>query len=597
MVAAVEAAAAWAAASGVDKSWQAHQAAAAAGMDKAAYQAAAARAATHQFLDCLPERRVVWRLLFKGSLDAQPLRQQQQQRRRHEGAGTSAAAATAGAGAISSSTSSTILFHNPTIDTPASTAAGLGALVSFYAATAFSVRQQQPLAVDLTGQPAAAAASVVVAPPFNYLSLLVLEQSKALVRRQLLKRLEQRGAAYVRAVNNAAAAAAGGAEHVAAAAVQVAEYLQQQQQQQQQQEDIQQQQQQDEALQIAAAAAAAAGSEAPADASQPAAGAAASPKPRAAARHLPNVPLLLQQLPLEAVAAAAEAARARVDLARLHKDVHVAELGLELAQHSRQQVEEEADAAATGQLPQVSGTICFTNLQDDHCRHICFGCKHGTLVKGEEEADAAAAAAGQLPQVRESEETEFNNSIVMHEACKRAAAAASNLSGEKDVPCMRCTSGSSSAATPLGDIAICVRFNSAVHAPRCTQMQALKPSLLLLQVLALADKSQAELRRSIADLTKKCDDLLRHKRFLANQAAESSTFSAAAKRKSSRRSEPGADTGGEVHGAAGAGLGEVCSEGVKEENEGSGEDDLECAVCRSAMSEELQVRLLVTEVT
>jgi hypothetical protein len=42
-------------------------------------------------------------------------------------------------------------------------------------------------------------------------------------------------------------------------------------------------------------------------------------------------------------------------LARLHKEVHVAELGLELALHSRQQVEEEADAAATGQLPQVGG--------------------------------------------------------------------------------------------------------------------------------------------------------------------------------------------------------------------------------------------------
>lgn len=125
--------------------------------------------------------------------------------------------------------------------------------------------------------------------------------------------------------------------------------------------------------------------------------------------------------------------------------------------------------------------------------------------------------------------------------------------------------------------------------------------LLLLQVLALADKSQAELRRSIADLIKKCEDLLRHKRFLANQAAESSAFSAAAKRKDRGRSDAEADTHREVHGAAGAGACEVHGEdggGEEEDNrEGSGEDDLECAVCRSAMSEELQVRLLVTSLT
>jgi ABC-type multidrug transport system fused ATPase/permease subunit len=111
--------------------------------------------------------------------------------------------------------------------------------------------------------------------------------------------------------------------------------------------------------------------------------------------------------------------------------------------------------------------------------------------------------------------------------------------------------------------------------------------LLLLQALALADKTQSELRRSIAELTKKCDDLLRHKRFLANQAAESSAFSSAARRNSSRKSQQGADGDAEGHGAAAAGLGEVHSE---EEEEDRGEDDLECAVCRSAMSEELQVR-------
>jgi hypothetical protein len=131
----------------------------------------------------------------------------------------------------------------------------------------------------------------------------------------------------------------------------------------------------------------------------------------------------------------------------------------------------------------------------------------------------------------------------------------------------------------------------------CFNWNYLLPQLLL-QVLALADKSQAELRRSIADLTKKCDDLLRHKRFLANQAAESSAFSAAAKRKKSRKSLQGGDGDEEVHGA---GLGAVHGGEVEvhsedeEAGEAGGEDDLECAVCRSAMSEELQVRVLVTQ--
>jgi hypothetical protein len=122
---------------------------------------------------------------------------------------------------------------------------------------------------------------------------------------------------------------------------------------------------------------------------------------------------------------------------------------------------------------------------------------------------------------------------------------------------------------------------------------------LLLQVLALADTSQAELRRSIADLTKKCDDLLRHKRFLANQAAESSAFSAAAKRKNSRKSQQGGagdeqEVDGGVLGAVQSGEVEVHSED-EEAGEAGGEDDLECAVCRSAMSEELQVRVLITQ--
>jgi chemotaxis protein histidine kinase CheA len=288
-------------------------------------------------LDCLPERRVLWRLLFKGSLHPDP---QQQQPQQHSDACSIAAAA----GVCTGNSS---IFSNPTINTPASVATGLGALVSVYAATAFPTQQQQQrLSINLTGQPAAAAAPIGVAtavPATSYASLLVRTQSEAHLR-QLLRRLDKRESAYVRAVNNAAAAAAGGAEHLAAAAVQVVEYLQQQDDAQQQHENAHLQQNE---------AAAAADD----DVDAAAAAAAAPSKPRAAAKRLPNVPLLLQRLPLEAIAAAAEAARARVDLTRLHKEMHVAELGLELALHSRQQVEEEADAAATGQLPQVGGNV------------------------------------------------------------------------------------------------------------------------------------------------------------------------------------------------------------------------------------------------
>jgi len=65
--------------------------------DGTSLQAAAATAASYQFLDCMPERRVLWRLLYKGQLGCQPpaaaaaavgTRQQQQQQQQQQHVGT-----------------------------------------------------------------------------------------------------------------------------------------------------------------------------------------------------------------------------------------------------------------------------------------------------------------------------------------------------------------------------------------------------------------------------------------------------------------------------------------------------------------------------
>lgn len=86
------------------------------------------------------------------------------------------------------------------------------------------------------------------------------------------------------------------------------------------------------------------------------------------------------------------------------------------------------------------------------------------------------------------------------------------------------------------------------------------------QALAHGDKSLSELARASADATKKCDELARHKRFLDNQAVESRVLAdAAAKRKKLSSAADGGEGGDE-----------------------DGEGDVECAVCKSPMSEELQ---------
>jgi hypothetical protein len=101
----------------------------------------------------------------------------------------------------------------------------------------------------------------------------------------------------------------------------------------------------------------------------------------------------------------------------------------------------------------------------------------------------------------------------------------------------------------------------------------------LSQALAHADKSLSELARAAAEATKKCDEIARHKRFLDNQAVESRAFADAAKRKqqAAAAAAAAAAEGGEG-GAAAAAAAEVEEEG-----------EVECAVCRSPMSEELQV--------
>lgn len=50
-------------------------------------------------------------------------------------------------------------------------------------------------------------------------------------------------------------------------------------------------------------------------------------------------------------------------LCRMHKDVHQAELRLEVALHNKQLAEEEATAAAAGQAPQVCYVLLWACMQ------------------------------------------------------------------------------------------------------------------------------------------------------------------------------------------------------------------------------------------
>jgi hypothetical protein len=111
---------------------------------------------------------------------------------------------------------------------------------------------------------------------------------------------------------------------------------------------------------------------------------------------------------------------------------------------------------------------------------------------------------------------------------------------------------------------------------------------LFLQLVSASDHTVPELRKSVTELTKKCDDLARHKRFLAHQVAESSTFGAGPANKPSNQQQQqqqqadSAAVAGDDDSGAGAA-------GAAEDSAGEG---VECAVCRSTMSDQLQVRLL-----
>lgn len=120
------------------------------------------------------------------------------------------------------------------------------------------------------------------------------------------------------------------------------------------------------------------------------------------------------------------------------------------------------------------------------------------------------------------------------------------------------------------------------HGPKAKKPTSLWFYLLLLcvaQVLSLSEKDVTDLRKSVSELTKKCDELLRHKRFLANQAADSTHFGKASKHKQEKSTAVTVEGLSPAAGAAGAGA----------DGDDDNADDLECAVCRSTMSDELQV--------
>lgn len=78
----------------------------------------------------------------------------------------------------------------------------------------------------------------------------------------------------------------------------------------------------------------------------------------------------------------------------LHKELHVAELGLELALHTSQQVEEEAEAAATGQMPQVRQPHMMHHCSCQPCLLLCgrssCSSSHQVITAGEGHVDAVS---------------------------------------------------------------------------------------------------------------------------------------------------------------------------------------------------------------
>jgi hypothetical protein len=246
--------------------------------------AAAAHAATDLFLDCLPERRVLWRLLFKGTVSPVSPEQQQQQQ---QGVGSG-------------------LQQQQQQRDPMGVASALGSLVTVFAATAFvsisgsgssgsagdaaATGAGSSAAAGSTAAAAAAAGGLAAMDPAAVLAGLRSYQSRhcliktSALLRQFSRTIHKKRETYIRTVTAAVAAADAAAAAIAATAKTIA---------------------------AAAAAAEEGGHEAAAEAAALAVAEAA-----AAAAGYVNVPRLLQGLPSAAVAAAAEAARLRVELCR-----------------------------------------------------------------------------------------------------------------------------------------------------------------------------------------------------------------------------------------------------------------------------------------
>lgn len=241
--------------------------------------AAAAQAATYQFLDCLPERRVLWRLLLKGSVCAAPVQELQQLQQQLQAGSSQQAPVLPGGGAD-----------------PLASAGALGSLLSVYAATAFASSPHAPTCGggsssggagagatgSISGPAAAGGASTALQSLQSFQSRLLSSKGASLLR-QVSRQLHKKREGYVRTVGAAIISADAAASSLAVRAAEAS---------------------------AAAARAAAQGGEG-AEESAAAAQAAAA----AAAAHV-NIPRLLQGLPVAAVAAAAEAARLRVELCR-----------------------------------------------------------------------------------------------------------------------------------------------------------------------------------------------------------------------------------------------------------------------------------------
>jgi hypothetical protein len=107
------------------------------------------------------------------------------------------------------------------------------------------------------------------------------------------------------------------------------------------------------------------------------------------------------------------------------------------------------------------------------------------------------------------------------------------------------------------------------------------------------------------DIIRKCDDLSRNRRFLDNQASESAALvsEAAARKKAAAAAAaakaaaaaPAGDGSGGASSANRSAAASAAGDAWAAFNDGADADDAaggpDCAVCRSPMSEELQVRL------